>query len=130
MDCWAVVQSKYGDGCGASDTSRAGGDILAAATAPIGMQGRYLATFQLSLASAATITPALAGSLLAANPRGLWLLLALLMVGAATLIVLLERVLPVAALRTARRATMTRAQQEAGDLECPEPCMPRQLGVD
>lgn len=103
---------------------------LAAATAPIGMQGRYLAIFQLSLASAATITPALAGSLLAANPRGLWLLLALLMVGGAALIVLLERGLPEAALRTARGATTTRAQQEAGDLECPEPCMPRQLGVD
>jgi hypothetical protein len=75
-----------------------------------------------------TITPALAGSLLAANPQGLWLLLALLMVGAAVLIVLLERGLPEAALRTARGATTTRAQQEAGDLECPEPCVPRQLG--
>jgi MFS family permease len=96
---------------------------LAAATAPIGMQGRYLAIFQLSLASAATITPALAGSLLATSPQGLWLLLALLMVGAAALIVLLERRLPQAALRAAKGATTTRSQQKTGNLECPKPCV-------
>ena len=95
---------------------------LAAAIAPIGMQGRYLAIFQLSLASAATVTPALAGSLLATSPQGLWLLLALLMVGAAALIVLLERGLPQAALRTAKGATTTSVQQRAGDLECSKPC--------
>jgi MFS family permease len=95
---------------------------LAAAIAPIGMQGRYLAIFQLSLASAATVTPALAGSLLATSPQGLWLLLALLMVGAAGWIVLLERGLPQAALRTAKGATTTSVQQRAGDLECSKPC--------
>lgn len=95
---------------------------LAAAIAPAGMQGRYLATFQISLASAAAITPALAGSLLATSPQGLWLLLALLMIGAAALIVLLERGLPEAALRTAKGATSAMAQQKPGDLECSEPC--------
>ena len=30
LDCWAVVRSQYGDDRGASDASRAGGDILAA----------------------------------------------------------------------------------------------------
>lgn len=91
---------------------------LAAAIAPAGMQGRYLALFQLSLAGAATITPSLAGALLAVSPQGLWMLLALLMVGAAALIVTLERGLPERALRIASSgATTTPATSQATPLK-------------
>jgi MFS family permease len=67
---------------------------ITAALIPIGMQGRYLAIFQLSRASAATITPAVSGSLLALAPQGLWLLLALLTFGTLALLRRLERRLP------------------------------------
>jgi MFS family permease len=85
---------------------------LAAAMAPVGMQGRYLALFQLSQAGASTIAPALAGSLLALTPQGLWLFLALLMGGAAAWIVWLERRLPETALRATRPEEATKLQPE------------------
>jgi len=103
---------------------------LAAAMAPVGMAGRYLALFQLSLAGAATITPALAGSLLAANPQALWLLLAPLMVGAAAWVVLLEPAFPHAALRTAGGAATTQPQPVAGTHASAEGYLPGQGTMD
>jgi ethanolamine transporter EutH len=61
---------------------------------PVGMEGRYLAVVQLFRVSAATITPALSGSLLAISPQGLWLIGASLMCAAAGLFRALERRLP------------------------------------
>jgi hypothetical protein len=72
---------------------------VAAALIPVGMEGRYLAIFQLFRVSAATITPALSGSLLAISPQGLWLIVASLMCAAAGLFTVLERRLPKDALR-------------------------------
>lgn len=103
---------------------------LAAAAAPIGLQGRYLAIYQLSIAGAATITPTLAESMLTANPQALWLLLAPLMVGAVVLIYSLERRLPEGALRAARGATTTKPQRETGERACSEPSMSCKIQLD
>jgi MFS family permease len=102
---------------------------LAAALVPTGMQGRYLAIFQLAPVTAATITPTLSESLLTASPQGFWLLLAALMVGAAALLYWLEQRLPEAALRATREAGTIPSEYEASVPACAEvsPAGPRSL---
>jgi MFS family permease len=91
---------------------------VAAALIPVGMEGRYLAVFQLFRVSAATITPALSGSLLAIAPQGLWLIVASLMFAAAGLFKALERRLPKDALRSAGVAATSPSLDEARPRAC------------
>jgi MFS family permease len=86
---------------------------LSAALVPSGMEGRYLAVFQLFRVSAATVTPTLSGFLLAIAPEGLWLVIAAPMVAAAGLFRVIGRRLPREALRAAS-ATATPPAGEAG----------------
>jgi MFS family permease len=96
---------------------------VAAALIPVGMEGRYLTVFQLVRVSAATITPALSGSLLAIAPQGLWLIMASLLFAAAALFKALDRRLPKGALRSAGVAATSPSEDEAG------PRVRRRVGV-
>lgn len=100
---------------------------LAGAIAPVGLQGRYLAIYQLSMAGAATFTPIFAGALLAANPQMLWVILFPMMGGAALLLVSLGRRFPDSALRTSRAPATTIAQRA---VEKVEPHTPQQIELD
>jgi MFS family permease len=77
---------------------------LATAVAPVSLRGRYLALSSLSLSTAIAITPLLATWLLVASPAALWLTLAPLMLVAVAAVAVLERFLPVSALRAPRIA--------------------------
>lgn len=98
---------------------------LAAAVAPASLRGRYLALSGLSGSAAMAITPLLATALLAARPAALWLTLAPLMVGAAASVSLLERRLPVSALRAPAEATSPQSEPRASAASdgVAEPCL-------
>ncbi|MEU6075278.1 MFS transporter [Micromonospora sp. NPDC047074] len=88
---------------------------LAAAVAPAAARGRYLAAFQYSFAIASMIAPAFFGTLYEIGTAAPWLVLALLNAAGTGGILLLERILPPAALRE----TPAAAPRPAADASVP-----------
>ena len=72
---------------------------LAAAVAPAGLRGRYLATFQYSFTIASLVAPVFFTTLFAAAPAAPWLTLAVLVTISGIGVLRLEQTFPPAALR-------------------------------